>query len=105
MTEILDLRVTTKIEINASMICPRPADCPIMHIYNAIVGMENYEGAVKIAAETLETQTTKLNTDETLVDCQVEVKNELPCGGMIIRKSLLERKLLLRNTAQKLITE
>lgn len=104
MNEALDLRKATKIEVTTTMICPRLGGCPIMHIYNAIIGMNDYKMAVRIADEEPETKTEKINADETLIVCQVKREDDSPCGGMIIRKSLLEREPLLRYTAKRVIT-
>jgi len=105
MSETLDIRTAKKIEITTAGFCTRIGGCPIMHVYNAIVGLEDYETAVGIASDEPKTKTEKLNNNETMVVCQVAMEEDSPCGGMLIKKSLLERKPYLRHTAQWVITD
>jgi len=104
MSETLDLRTATKIEVTKTRDCPMSADCFLSHIYRAIIGFEDYGSAVEIATGEPNVKTEKLDKNRTLVVCQVVIEKGSACGGMIIKRSLLERNPHLIYTAKNVIT-
>lgn len=104
--ETLDLRSATKIEVGANTFCSNREDCPMMKIFNKVVGTSNYEAAVEVIKGTPETKIVDQDGDNTYAECLVMLDNGRDCPGVIsITRSLLERRPSLRYTARTIITE